>query len=183
MKSLLMKRLPGILAAGLVMLAVGAAGITPASAADATSSSLTKAQKKKRAKQLKACKKKRKAKPRRACIRKVKQRYNKLARKQKNARKGKTHRVDVLDPYSYSPNQLTIKRNDSILWDWRYSTGREPHDVTPQSVPAGVNRLDFKSQLRTGPNFTFKRKFTKPGKYSFVCSIHYQMTMDVTVRK
>ena len=60
MKSLLKKRLPGILVAGLVMLAVGAAGVTPAAtASDASVSALTAKQKKAKARALKACNKKR----------------------------------------------------------------------------------------------------------------------------
>ena len=62
MNSLLKKRLPGILAAGLVTLAVGAAGVTPAAASDASASALTAKQKKAKAKALKACNKKRTAK-------------------------------------------------------------------------------------------------------------------------
>lgn len=181
MKSLLKKRLPGILAAGLVMLAVGAAGIAPAAASDASVSGLTAKQKKAKAKALKACKKKKKAAQRKACVKKVNKKYKKLAKK--SAPQGKTHTVMVTDPYLYIPNQLSIKVNDSILWDWKNATGREPHDVTPVTVPTGVNRNDFKSSLAIGPNYTFKRQFTKPGDYSFVCSIHFLMTMNVNVSK
>lgn len=181
MKSLLKKRLPGILAAGLVMLAVGAASITPAAASDASVSGLSAKQKKAKAKALKACKKK-KAAQRKACIRKVNKKYNKLANKPSTPA-GKTHTVMVTDPYVYIPNQLNIKVNDSILWDWKNATGREPHDVTPVTVPAGVDRNDFKSNLAIGPNYTFKRQFTKAGDYSFVCSIHFLMTMNVNVSK
>lgn len=182
MNSLLKKRLPGILAAGLVTLAVGAAGVAPASAADASTSALTAKQKKAKAKALKACNKKRTAKQRKNCKRAVNKKYAKISRNQATP-KGKTWTVDVMDPYMYSPNQLNIKVNDSILWDWKMATGREPHDVTPVIVPSGVDRFDFKSALSTGPDYTFKRQFTKPGQYSFVCSIHYQMTMNVNVSK
>jgi plastocyanin len=182
MNSLLKKRLPGILAAGLVTLAVGAAGVTPAAASDASASALTAKQKKAKAKALKKCNKKRSAKQRKACKRNVKKRYAKISKNQ-NKPKGKTWTVDVSDPYAFIPNQLNIKVNDSILWDWKMATGREPHDVTPVTVPAGVNRNDFKSSLMIGPNATFKRQFTKPGEYSFVCSIHFQMTMSVNVSR
>lgn len=187
MKSLLTKRLPGILLVGLVALAVGAAGTSPATAAsDASVSALTGKQKKAKKRALKRCNKKRRAKQRRVCKRQVNRKYQRIAKRQRKpkVKPGKTHRVDVLDPYSYSPNQMTVKQNDSILWDWRYSIGREPHDVTPDTPwPAGVNRNDFKSLLRTGPNYTFKRQFTKPGKYTFVCSVHTLMRMEVTVKR
>lgn len=186
LNSLLTKRLPGILVAGIVALAVGAVGVMPAATAkDASTSALTKKQKKKRAKQLKACKKKfrKNAKKRKACIKKVKKKFRKLANKPKPQPKGKTWKVMVQDPYQYSPNQLTIKSGDSILWDWKEAVGREPHDVTPLDIPAGLNRYDYKSSLMNGPNYKFKAKFTKPGNYSFICSLHVQMTMNVTVKK
>lgn len=200
MNSLLKKRLPGILAAGLVTLAVGAAGVTPAAAAEvttstatintantssATTSALTRAQRNARARALRNCRKRRNVRQRRVCIRNVNQRFARLARQNRQKPKpGQTWRVDVLDPYSYSPNEMNIKVNDFILWDWRFAGGREPHDVTPSTKwPAGVNRNDFKSPLVTGPNYTFRRQFTQPGAYSFVCSIHFQMTMDVNVSR
>lgn len=207
MKSLLKKRLPGILAAGIAMLAVGAAGAAPAAASSdfgvsafdtkvniskaATTSRLTVAQRRARARSLRACQKRRNVRQRRLCIRRVNQRFARIARRQQRrpnrprpAPTGQTHRVMVQDPYSYSPNQVNIKVNDSILWDWSSSMGREPHDVTPSAPwPAGVNRNQFKSALMTGPNATFKRQFTQPGTYAFVCSIHHLMTMNVRVTR
>lgn len=180
MNSLLKKRLPGILAAGLVMLAVGAASVTPAAAADASASALTAKQKKAKKRALKNCNKKRTAKQKRLCKKAVNKRFAKLANQ---TPKGKTWKVDVADPYVYIPNQLNIKVNDFIEWDWSMATGREPHDVTPVSVPAGVDRNGYKSSLMIGPNYKFKRQFTKPGAYSFVCSIHFQMTMNVNVSR
>lgn len=187
MISLLKKRLPGILVVGLVALAVGAAGASPATASPATSSdasasALTGKQKRAKKRALRQCNKKRTAKQRRACKKRVNKKYRRISKRQSKP-KGKTWQVAVADPYVYMPNQLTIKANDWIRWNWKQAGGREPHDVTPVTVPAGVNRLDFKSQLTSDPNYTFKRQFTKPGAYSFVCSIHFQMTMDVTVKR
>ena len=183
MNSLLKKRLPGILAAGLVTLAVGAASVTPAAASDASASALTAKQKKAKAKALKACNKKRTAKQRKACKRAVNKKYAKISRQQETP-KGKTWTVDVADPYVYIPNQLSIKVNDFIKWNWTKSGGREPHDVTLNMPwPAGVSGSDFKSSLTSDTNYTFKRQFTKPGTYSFICSFHYLMTMNVNVSK
>lgn len=182
MNSLLKKRLPGILAAGLVTLAVGAVGVAPANASDASVSALTAKQKKAKAKALKACNKKRTTAQRKRCKKAVNKKYAKISRNQ--TPKGKTWLVDVSDPYFFNPNQLNIKVNDSILWDWKLATGREPHDVTPSTPwPTDVDRNDFKSSLMIGPDATFKRQFTKPGDYAFVCSIHFQMTMNVKVSR
>ncbi|MDQ5895291.1 MAG: Copper-binding protein [Actinomycetota bacterium] len=183
MNSLLKKRLPGILVAGLVTLAVGAAGVTPATAAsDASVSALTAKQKKAKAKALKACNKKRTAKLRNTCKRNVNKKYNKISKAQETP-KGKTWKVNVTDPYVYNPNQLNIKVNDFIEWNWALAGGREPHDVTPVTVPSGVSRGDFQSNLTSDTSYKFKRQFTKPGAYSFVCSIHFQMTMNVNVSR
>jgi len=177
MKSLLRKRLPGILAVGLVALAVGAAG-APASASDAQVSGLTGPQKKAKANAIKKCKKIKKASKKKACIKKVNKKYNKLA----NQPKGKTVPVDLGDNY-YSPNAIDLKVNDSIEWSWANIGGFEPHDVTLTTGPAGVDRLKFKSETTADKGATFKRTFTTAGKYDFVCSLHYAMTMSVQVSK
>lgn len=177
------RRLPGILAAGLVTLAVGAAGVAPAAASDASVSALTAKQKKAKSKALKACKKKRTAKQRNACVKAVNKKYNKISKSQE-VPKGKTWQVLLTNLNTFDPTSLDIKVGDSILWDWKLTVGgREPHDVTPVSVPSGVNRYGLKSATTADPAYTFKRQFTKAGSYSFVCSIHTLMTMNVNVTK
>lgn len=183
MNSLLKKRLPGILVAGLLALAVGAVGAAPATASDASSSALTGKQKRAKKRALKKCNKKRSAKRTRACKRHVRKKYRRISKRNKNHSRGKTWQVDVADPYVYLPNFLKIKVNDSIRWNWKKAGGREPHDVTATSVPNRVDRMDYRSALTSDPNYTFKRKFTRAGNYSFACSIHFQMTMDVKVRR
>lgn len=187
MNSLLKKRLPGILAAGLVALAVGAAG-APASAATATTSDgatvsgLNKKQKKAKKKALKKCKKKSTAKKRKKCKKQVNKKYKKIA-KNNPAPIGRTWNVDVGDNY-YAPASLNLKVNDAINWSWAKVGGFEVHNVTIQDpLPAGVARTDFVSQTTSIPSYRFKRQFTKPGSYSFVCSFHFGMTMGVNVSK
>lgn len=176
MKSLLNKRLPGILAVGLVALAVGAAS-APASASDAQVSGLTKAQKKAKAKAIKKCKKKSSAKQKKACIKKVNKKYDKLAKP-----KGDNTVVQLGDNY-YSPAQLSVKVNDSITWSWANIGGFEPHNVTLGVGPSGVPTSDFQSATTAATSTRFTRVFEKPGMYNFVCSLHYEMTMTVDVSK
>lgn len=185
MKSLLKtKRLPGILAAGLVALAVGAAG-APASAATAESSSgatvsgLTKKQQKAKKKALKKCNKKRPAKKKKACKKQVNKKYKKLAGKN-NSPKGKTYTVDLGDNF-FAPSAVNLKVNDSINWSWANVGGFEPHNVTLDQGPSGVSRGDFASPTTADKGFRFKRTFTKAGTYSFVCSLHFAMTMTTNV--
>ncbi|MFZ9668848.1 MAG: cupredoxin domain-containing protein [Solirubrobacterales bacterium] len=96
--------------------------------------------------------------------------------------KGRTVAVLVEDNY-YSPSQLSIRPYDTVLWNWKDSTSSEGHDVGLQSGPAGVSFRDFLSRVYTGPTGRFKRTFKKPGLYSFICSLHYEMQMQVAVRK
>ena len=185
MTSLFKKRLSGILGVGLVAMAVGVAG-TPASAAtagssaDAGISALTNKQKKKK-KELKKCKKKNTKKKRKNCKKNVNKKYKKIS-KQNEASKGATKVVNLGDNY-FVPNSVSIKVNDSIKWSWKDVGGREPHNATLNQGPSGVNRNDFVSQTTADPGYTFKRQFTKPGNYDFVCTLHVEMTMDVKVSK
>jgi len=177
MKSLLsMKRLPGILAVGLVALAVGAAG-APASASTggATISALTKAQKKAKSKALKKCNKKKTAKQKKSCKKKVNKKYKKLA-----TPKGKVYQVALGDNF-YTPGEVNLKVNDSINWSWANTGGYEPHNVTLATGPSGVSRGDFTSTTTAVQSTKFKRTFTKAGAYDFVCSLHFEMTMKVNV--
>ena len=184
MKSLLKKRLPGILAAGLVALAVGAAS-APASASPsensggATVSALTTAQVKAKAKALRACAKKRPASRARACKAQVNRRYQLLANKPPP---GRTVTVNLGDDF-FAPALVDLKVNDAINWSWANVGGFEAHNVTLDNGPIGVSRIDFASQTTTAPSYRFKRTFTKPGTYNFVCSLHFTMTMTANVTR
>lgn len=185
MKSLLNKRLPGILAVGLLALVVGATGATAGASSsasnDASVSGLTAKQKKAKKKALKKCKKIKNAKKRKACIKKVNKKY----RPKPGLPQGKTYEVDVRDDY-YSPATLTIKAGDLINWVWDNSNAN-PHNVTISDGPKSLTETD-KYNLTT-PNspatqYSFKRQLTKPGKYNFYCYLHSTvMKMDVTVTK
>jgi plastocyanin len=184
MKSLLKKRLPGILVAGLAALAVGAAS-APASASTfvsgiATTSALTPAQSAAKSKALRACAKKRPASRARACKVQVNRKYRALANKPPT---GDTYTVNLGDPDFFAPNSLELKVNDAINWSWANVGGYEAHNVTLETGPAGVSRSDFASQTTTAPSYRFKRTLTKPGLYTFVCSLHYRMTMTANVTR
>jgi len=180
MNSSLKKRLPGILATGLVALAVGAAGApTVTASTDASVSGLTKAQKKAKAKALKKCKKKRAAKARKKCIKKVNKKFAAKAKP-----KGKTKRVDVLDDY-FTPAELTIKRGDWVNWVWG-NENANAHNVSLDSGPASLTAAEkYKLSTANAPqrNYSFKRQLNKVGQYNFYCSLHagtMYMTIQVT---
>ncbi len=188
MKSLLnKKRLPGILAAGLVALAVGAAGApasasTVATTSGATVSYLTGAQKKAKKKALKKCKKKKPAKKAKKCKQQVNKKYKKIASNNPPP-VGKTWNVGVYDNY-FAPGSMNLKLNDAIKWSWTNVSGFEAHNVEiAEPFPTGVSKNQFQSQTSAVPSYYFKRQFTKPGNYTFNCTLHFGMTMTVDVSK
>jgi len=79
--------------------------------------------------------------------------------------------VDVkMDNFSFTPQEITVKAETTITW-----TNRDdiPHTVTSTDQV-------FKSKtLDTDDKFTFTP--TKPGTYSYFCSIHPKMTGKIVV--
>lgn len=136
--------------------------------------SLTPAQKKAKAKALAKCKKIKSSNKRKQCIKRVAKKYG--------PKPGKTWQVGVWDNY-YSPELLAIKANDLVNWTWREPNGREAHDVTLMSGPRGVSPYDFLSPTTAVFGTKFKRQLKVPGTYEFICSLHYQMRMQVKVTR
>jgi plastocyanin len=74
-----------------------------------------------------------------------------------------------IDSFSFSPAALTVKAGTEITWT---NADDIPHTV--------VSNGTFKSKvLGTGEKFTFTA--SKPGTYSYSCSIHPNMTGKVVV--
>ena len=74
-----------------------------------------------------------------------------------------------IDSFNFSPAALTVKAGTEITWT---NADDIPHTV--------VSNGTFKSKvLAIGEKFTFKA--TKPGTYSYSCSIHPNMTGKVVV--
>lgn len=65
--------------------------------------------------------------------------------------------VKVAD-YKFVSKTVHIKRGTTVTWKW---AGEDPHNVTGKG---------FRSRTqRTG---TFRHRFTKPGTYKYVCTLH-----------
>ena len=76
-----------------------------------------------------------------------------------------------IDNFSFSPATITVPAGTTIRW-----TNRDdiPHNVVS-------DEKTFKSKvLDTDQEFTFT--FSKPGTYSYFCSIHPHMTGKVVVQ-
>ena len=69
------------------------------------------------------------------------------------------------------PVKLKIKKNAKVKWVWA-SSNTDTHNVKLTSThPKGVKPCNF-SPHRTRSGWHFKRKFTVPGKYGFICTYH-----------
>ena len=102
--------------------------------------------------------------------------------------------VKVADDY-FSSSELQVKKNAKVNFKW-LSSNTDSHNVTLQRGPKGVKKgcstkgKDAYSPLISKCNVSstgavgikFKKKFDKPGTYSFICTIHpttMQLTVDV----
>ena len=76
-----------------------------------------------------------------------------------------------IDNFSFSPATITVPAGTTVRW-----TNRDdiPHTVVSEDKA-------FKSKvLDTDEQFTYA--FTKPGTYSYFCSVHPKMTAKVVVQ-
>ncbi|MCW2967579.1 MAG: copper-binding protein [Solirubrobacteraceae bacterium] len=69
--------------------------------------------------------------------------------------------------YKFTAKVLHVSRGTTVTWKW---AGTDPHNVTGHG---------FKS--KTQVKGTFKHRFTKPGTYKYVCTIHTRLGMHGTI--
>jgi plastocyanin len=76
-----------------------------------------------------------------------------------------------IDNFNFSPNPITVAAGTTIHW-----TNRDdiPHNVVSDDK-------SFKSKV-LDTDETFAYTFTKPGTYTYFCSIHPKMTGKVVVQ-
>lgn len=85
--------------------------------------------------------------------------------------------VKVADNF-FSPKKLSVPAGSTITWKWS-SRNSESHDVYLTKRPKGVRR--FHSDPASS-DFSFKRKLTKKGTYSLICTFHEEMSQKITVK-
>lgn len=76
-----------------------------------------------------------------------------------------------IDNFVFSPNQLTVPTGSTIRWT--------NHDDIPHNVVS--DDKSFKSKV-LDTDETFAYTFTRPGTYTYFCSIHPKMTGKVIVQ-
>jgi plastocyanin len=77
-----------------------------------------------------------------------------------------------IDNFSFGPMTLTVAAGTTVTWT--------NDDDVPHTVVSN-DKTTFKSKaLDTGEHFSYT--FTKPGKYSYFCSVHPKMVAEVVVQ-
>jgi plastocyanin len=77
-----------------------------------------------------------------------------------------------IDNFSFGPMTLTVAAGTTVTWT---NDDDVPHTVVSD------DKTTFKSKaLDTGEHFSYT--FSKPGKYSYFCSVHPKMTAEVVVQ-
>lgn len=78
----------------------------------------------------------------------------------------------MIQNFAFAPAALVVKVGTTVTWTNRDT---DAHTVTSQGNGGPLNS----SALSTGQSFSYT--FTKPGTYSYLCTIHPFMTATVTV--
>lgn len=84
------------------------------------------------------------------------------------------HEINVRDD-RYQPNEITIKRGESIMWDWKEDPLRSVTSTAPHPVSGA-----FSSGLK-GRNATWTKTFTEAGTFTYTSSNNSAQTGKITV--
>ncbi|MEI2701153.1 MAG: plastocyanin/azurin family copper-binding protein [Baekduia sp.] len=87
--------------------------------------------------------------------------------------------VGVFDNYFAPIPKKAIKKGTTVRWKWD-ANALDVHDVKLDKGPKGAKKFQS-DPLAAG--LTFSKKLTVPGKYTFICTFHTEMTMKLTVAK
>lgn len=93
-----------------------------------------------------------------------------------------TEVVAVGDDY-FAPTELEISKNSKVKWVWDDANTNTHNVVLTGTHPKGVKKSDYRSSSGA-VGLAFKRNFTVPGKYGFICTYHRsQMKQSLKVTK
>lgn len=77
---------------------------------------------------------------------------------------------------SFKPGAVTVKKGQTVTWTNEDSVG---HDVTEESGPGPKFKSGGPGGIAKGA--TFSHKFTQPGTYRYVCTVHGGMKGSIKV--
>ncbi len=84
----------------------------------------------------------------------------------------------VITGMQFTPAEITVHVGDTVTWQFR--DNGVPHDVTstgPDGMAASDPVLDSGQKTRG----EYSHTFTEPGRYTYMCTVHPNMTGAVTV--
>jgi plastocyanin len=76
----------------------------------------------------------------------------------------------TIEDMAYTPDTLTVPAGATVTWVWR--DGAIAHDVKGDS---------FRSEVMA--EGTFRHRFTQPGTYDYLCTLHPNMTGTIEVTR
>lgn len=80
-------------------------------------------------------------------------------------------RTVAIRNFAFAPQLITVTPGTTVTWT---NTDEDPHTVT-------ANDKSFRSSaLDTGDKYSFT--FTKPGEFTYFCSLHPHMTAKIIVK-
>jgi plastocyanin len=84
--------------------------------------------------------------------------------------------VTVQDNY-YGPTKETVNRDSLITWKWTDESA-DVHDVKLVSGPKGFRKFQTEP---ASAGFRYSKRLTKPGTYKFICTLHEDDGMKMTI--
>jgi plastocyanin len=93
-------------------------------------------------------------------------------------------KVVTVNDFYFGPNAVTVSKGGSVKWIWS-ELNSYPHDVHLKQGPSGLKDKGFYSTKTTAvTEAQFKKTFSTPGTYKFICTIHpTEMKLTVSVKK
>ncbi len=92
------------------------------------------------------------------------------------ARKPQKKTIEVADNF-YSPHKLTVNLGSKITWDWSEDAA-DVHDVKLVSGPKGFKKFQTEP---ASAGYVYHKTLTKPGTYKFICTLHEEDNMRMTI--
>ena len=92
------------------------------------------------------------------------------------ASKPQKKKIEVADNF-YNPKKLTVNLGSKITWVWSDESA-DVHDVKLISAPKGFKKFQTEP---ASAGFTYSKTLTKPGTYKFICTLHVEDNMRLTI--
>ena len=82
-----------------------------------------------------------------------------------------------VDDFVFAPDSLTVRKGPMVRFNW---VGLAEHNVTKSKGPGRF----FQSATVAEQGVNYKRRFSKPGRYKLICTLHTpDMKMALRVKR